>query len=70
MREICINGKKYKYNSCYSFLRKTPGSSGNIDCVLQLQIFTEGKQLDWKEIKGTYEAEVIARMILDLINDE
>ena len=69
MREATINGIEYKFNAIWGGLKKTPKSSGNISIELQLQIWRDGEQIEWKDIKNTYAAEVIARYVMNTINE-
>jgi len=67
MREITINNTKYKYNVVANDLRKVRASK-NIECVLQLQVFKDEKQLEWKDLKDSYASEVIARDLYSIVN--
>lgn len=63
MKCIIINGQEYKYEAVFVTKKST---GGNIEVVVQLQVFKNGVQLDKKDFNG-YVAEKIEEHIRELI---
>ncbi|MFX4240292.1 hypothetical protein ACOTWR_06640 [Aliarcobacter butzleri] len=63
MKCITINEQEYKYKAVFVTKKST---GGNIEVVVQLQVFKNGVQLDKKDFNG-YVAEKIEEHIRELI---